>query len=130
MPNVSLHEPGFTVEYRNHPVVAFPFGFAEPLSVADVVVTELAPVVVTVGGVRLNVAVTVLSAVMVSEHVFGPVLVHPENPANVEPDWAVAVRVAMSPLTKEAEQVPGHEMYGIEFVTVPVLVPARTMVRM
>jgi hypothetical protein len=49
VPNASLQLPGFTVLYRNQPVVVSWFGFAEPLSVAPVLVTEVAATVDTVG---------------------------------------------------------------------------------
>jgi hypothetical protein len=49
VPNVLLQVPGLTVLYRKYPVVADWFGFAEPLSVAPVVVTDVAATVVTVG---------------------------------------------------------------------------------
>jgi hypothetical protein len=44
-----LQLPGFTVLYRNQPVAAKPFGFADPLSVALELVTAVAAEVVTVG---------------------------------------------------------------------------------
>src|SRR4051812_7385665 len=49
VPNTSSQVTGFVVEIRNHAVVAAPLGFAEPLSVAVVVVTPLCSDVVTVG---------------------------------------------------------------------------------
>src|SRR5690349_16163008 len=49
VPNVSLHVPGFVLAYRNQPVAASPRGFALPLSVAPVLVTEDAAAVVTAG---------------------------------------------------------------------------------
>ena len=42
VPNVSLQVPGLVVVMRNQPVVASPFGLPEPLSTADVVVTDVA----------------------------------------------------------------------------------------
>lgn len=49
IPNESLHVPGLAVLYRNHPVVAAPFGLAEPFSVAVVPVKLDALFVETVG---------------------------------------------------------------------------------
>jgi hypothetical protein len=48
-PNVSLHAPGSVVAYRNHPVVASPFGTPAPLSTADCAVTDVAADVVAEG---------------------------------------------------------------------------------
>ena len=50
IPNTSLGVPGLVVEYRNHPVVAPLFGFAEPLSMAEVPMRDVALFVVVVGG--------------------------------------------------------------------------------
>lgn len=50
VPKESVQLPGLVALYRNHPVVAKPFGLADPLSVADVVVIADAALVVTVGG--------------------------------------------------------------------------------
>ena len=49
VPNVSLQVTGFVVETRNQPVVASPFGLPEPLSAADVLVTDVAADVAAVG---------------------------------------------------------------------------------
>ena len=49
VPNESLHVPGLVSAYRNHAVVAAPFGFAEPFNVADVVAKLDADCVVTLG---------------------------------------------------------------------------------
>jgi hypothetical protein len=51
VPNVSLHVPGLTVEYRNHPVVEAPPGFAAPFRVAEVAATEFAAFVTADGAV-------------------------------------------------------------------------------
>ena len=51
MPKVSLQVPGLVVPYRNHPVVAAPFGFALPFNVAVVPVRFVAAFVVVDGGV-------------------------------------------------------------------------------
>lgn|SRR3989344_5706663 len=122
MPNVSLHEPGFTVEYWNQPVAELPLGFTELLSVADEVVTSVGALVVTVGGRSVNVAVTELFAVMAN--VQEPVPVHdaPDHPANVEPPEGVAVRVMDVPLMNDEVQVPVPQ--DILPDTLPVPVPA------
>ena len=49
VPNMSLQVPGSELLYRNQPVVASLFGLAEPFSVADIGVTEVAVAVVTDG---------------------------------------------------------------------------------
>ena len=49
VPNESLQVPGLTVPRRNHPVVAAPPGFTEPVRVAEVPVRLLVPEVDTVG---------------------------------------------------------------------------------
>ena len=49
VPKVSFQVPGFVVSYRNHAVVASPFGFAVPFSVAAVPEVATGPFVVTDG---------------------------------------------------------------------------------
>ncbi len=49
VPKMSLQVPGLVVLMRNQPVVASPFGLPEPLSTADVVMTDVAAVVAAVG---------------------------------------------------------------------------------
>lgn len=49
VPKLSLHVPGFTVEYRKCPNVGSPFGLAEPFSVAELEVMAVAAEVVAVG---------------------------------------------------------------------------------
>lgn len=49
MPKLSLHTPGSEVEYRKWPSAASPFGFEEPLSVAELDVTNVAAEVTAVG---------------------------------------------------------------------------------
>jgi hypothetical protein len=49
VPNVSLHEPGLVVLYRNQPVVESPPGFAFPLSCAVVPVRLVGLFVDTTG---------------------------------------------------------------------------------
>jgi hypothetical protein len=44
-----VHTPVFTVEYRNHAVVDTPLGVTELFSVADVAVSNVCALVVTVG---------------------------------------------------------------------------------
>ena len=50
VPKTSLQVPGLVVLYRNQPVAAAPFGFEDPFSKADEVVTLVAAEVVAVGG--------------------------------------------------------------------------------
>ena len=45
-----MHVPGLVVLYLNHPVVEAPFGFADPFSKAEAVVTLVAATVAAVGG--------------------------------------------------------------------------------
>ena len=63
---------------------------------------------------------------MVTEPVVQPV---PLQPAKVEPDAGVAVRVTTVPLLKFAEQVLPQLMPAGELVTVPLPVPALTTER-
>jgi hypothetical protein len=49
VPNASLHVPGSVVEKRKYPLAEAPFGFAWPLSVADVAATDVAAFVETDG---------------------------------------------------------------------------------
>jgi hypothetical protein len=71
----------------------------------------------------LNVAVTELLAVKVKLHVPVPVQA-PDQPANVEPEAAVAVSVTAVPLAKLAVHVVGQLMPAGLLVTVPVPAPA------
>jgi hypothetical protein len=71
----------------------------------------------------LKVAVTEAAAVRVTAHVPVP-LQAPDQPANVEPEAAVAVSVTAVPLAKLALQVVGQLMPEGLLVTVPVPVPA------
>ena len=67
---------------------------------------------------ELNVAVTERAAVIDTVHV--PVPVHaPLQPANVEPDAGVALKVTTVPLLKEAEQVLPQLIPAGLLVTVP-----------
>jgi hypothetical protein len=50
VPKLSSQLLGLLIEYRNHPVVLAPPGFAEPLSVAELDETEVGAAVVVTGG--------------------------------------------------------------------------------
>jgi hypothetical protein len=76
----------------------------------------------------LNVAVTVVFAVIVTEQAAVPVQA-PDHPAKVDPAAGVAVRLTVAPLSKFAEQlVPQLIPEGV-LVTVPAPVPAGVTVR-
>ena len=77
--------------------------------------------------VTLNVAVQVVVAVIVTEPVEQPV---PDQPAKVEPEAGVAVKVTAAPLLKVVEQVLPQLMPAGELVTVPLPVPALATVRL
>ena len=77
---------------------------------------------------RLNVAVTDFDAFMVTEQVPVPVQA-PLQPANMEPEAGLAVRVTAVPVLKLALQVPGQSIPLGLLVTVPDPVPARLTVR-
>lgn len=70
---------------------------------------------------RLNVAVTVLFAVIVNVHVVAALTHAPENPAKVEPPEGVAVRVMSVPLTYG----PVGGLTAIVPVPVPAVVTTR-----
>jgi hypothetical protein len=71
--------------------------------------------------------VQVVLAVIVTEPLEQPV---PDQPANVEPEAGVAVKVTAAPLLKLAEQVLPQLMPAGELVTVPLPVPAFATVRL
>ena len=75
--------------------------------------------------VRLNVAVTFLSAFIVT----CPFEVSPLHPAKVEPASGVAVRVTAVPAVKLAPQVAPQSIPAGVLVTVPMPVPALVTVR-
>jgi len=77
---------------------------------------------------RANIAVAVVLAVTVTLHVPVPLQPPPVQPANVEPEAAVAVSVTMVPLLKFALHVPGQLIPVGLLVTVPVPVPGRVTV--
>ena len=68
-----------------------------------------------------------VAAFMVTEPVLQPV---PLQPAKVEPDAGVAVRVTTVPLLKLAEQALPQLMPAGELVTVPLPVPVEDIVRL
>ena len=76
---------------------------------------------------KLNVAVTVVAAVIVTTQV--PVPLHgAPQPANVDPVAAAAVNVTAVPLAKFAVHVVGHAIPAGALVTVPLPVPASVTV--
>src|SRR5438046_3151323 len=72
---------------------------------------------------RLKVAVTVVAAFRVTEHVAVPEQPPPLQPVKIEPLAGVAVRVTTVPVSNEGEQVAPQSIPGGSEVTVPVLVP-------
>jgi hypothetical protein len=74
----------------------------------------------------LNVAVQEVAAVIVTEPVLHPV---PVQPAKVEPDAGVGVKVTTVPLLKVDEQAVPQLIPAGELVTVPLPVPALMMER-
>ena len=77
---------------------------------------------------RLNVALTFFAALIVTTHLAAPEHA-PDQPANLEPEVAVAFRVTFIPTAKRRLQVVPHEMPAGVLVTVPLPVPALTTVR-
>ena len=67
---------------------------------------------VSVRGVSVNVAVTLVSAVRLTVQVLVPVQPPPVQPVNVEPAAGVAVRVTVLPLTNVALHVAPQLMPG------------------
>jgi hypothetical protein len=97
--------------------------FAAPLDVI-----WLTTVVVNVyPEVTLKVAVQLVLADIVTEPLVQPV---PDQPAKVEPEAAVAVKVTAVPLLKEYEQVLPQLMPAGLLVTVPEPVPALATVKL
>ena len=76
----------------------------------------------------MNVAVTLVLALTVTVQVAVPVQA-PDQPAKVEPEEGVAVRVTEVPLLKVAAQVEPQLIPAGVLVTVPVPVPAGVTVR-
>jgi hypothetical protein len=75
-------------------------------------------ITVSVAGFAVNVAVTLFTEFMVTEHV--PVPVHaPAHPAKVNPGSLVAVSVSGVPASKDAAQLPPQSMPAGLDVTVP-----------
>src|SRR6476646_10563789 len=80
------------------------------------------------GGVELKFALTNVAASMVTLQ--APVLLQaPLQPANVEPESGVAVKLTTVPLAKLAEHVVPQEIPEGELATVPVPVPIFATVR-
>ena len=73
--------------------------------------------------VVLNVAVTDPAAFMATAQVPVPEHPEPDQPANVDPPDAAAVRVTTVPLLKLAEHVEGQVIPAGDDVTVPLPVP-------
>jgi hypothetical protein len=76
--------------------------------------------------VWLNVAVTVLAALIVTVHVVPETVLHPLQAANVDPPAALAVSVTVVPLLYGSEQSLPQLMPGGFELTLPVPAPART----
>ena len=77
----------------------------------------------------INVAVMVLSEVMVTSQVFPDTLSHPVHPVNVEPVSSVAVSVTDVPELYASEQSALQLMPAGKLVTVPEPVPVFSTVR-
>src|SRR5947209_10187408 len=77
----------------------------------------------------MNVAVTVVSALSVTVQVPMPEQLPPDQPANVDPESGVAVRVTWVPSSNWAEHVDPQSIFGGELVTVPVPAPDLVAVR-
>jgi hypothetical protein len=104
------------------PVICNPKNAVPPGVVVEVVDPPDGTVTMTPVG-PLNVAVTVVAAVIVTVHV--PVPSHGAfHPVNVEPVAGVAVKVTCVPLAKFAEQVGLQLIPAGALVTVPVPLPA------
>jgi hypothetical protein len=74
----------------------------------------------------LNVAVTVFAALIVTVHVAPETVLHPLQPANVDPPATLAVSVTLVPLLYDSEQSVPQLMPGGFELTLPVPAPART----
>src|SRR5690242_17083769 len=92
----------------------------------DVTVPAPLPALVTVSANRcsVNVAVTVVAAVIVVVHGFVPVQPPPDHPVHVEPVAAAAVNVTAWPKLKFAVHVAPQLMPAGFDVTVPAPLPA------
>jgi len=101
---------------------------------AGALVTVPAPVpdfvIVSAKDGKVNVAVTVCAALIVTLQVPVPAQPPPLQPVNVEPAAGVAVSVTAAPLANAAEHVAPHEMPVGALVTVPAPVPAVLTVRL
>ena len=79
------------------------------------------PLLLTVRvNIGLNVAVTVLAALMVTVHIEPEEVVQPFQPVNANPEAAAAVRVTVVPLTNVSEQSEPHVIPDGFDVTVPL----------
>jgi hypothetical protein len=98
---------------------------------ADKTVPPPVPAVVTARAywIRVNVAVTVWAASIVTIHVVPVEAVHPVQPANVDVGSGAAVSVTLVPASNGAEQVEPQLMAPDEEVTVPLPVPVLVTVR-
>ena len=76
------------------------------------------------GDASLNVAVTVFAALIVTLQLPVPEQPEPDQPANVEPEAADAVKVTLVPGEKFPEHVAPQSIPAGELVTVPLPLPA------
>jgi hypothetical protein len=121
-------EPAFAVKTTATPLVKFALqvlGQVMPLGLLVTAPVPVPPRVTVSGNVTvLNVAVTALAALMVTEQVPVP-LQAPLHPAKVELEPATAVKTTVEPLVKFALQVLGQVMPLGLLLTEPVPAPAR-----
>ena len=109
------------------PVVSLQVNVDDDVNVTDPVPVP-ASIIVSVGLVMLNVAVTDCAALIVTTHCPVPEHPAPLQPANVEPEFCVAVSVTCDPLAKFAMHVLGHRIPDGELLTVPPPLPASVTV--
>jgi len=107
-------------------------GFAPPCPAVNATVDPVRAITVVLGG--LKVAVTVRSAVMLSEQVVAVPEHAPDHPVNTDVPVGVAVKTCVEPAGERSPHAPDAVPFVIvqvkvPSVTVPVPVPAPVMIR-